>query len=89
MCIKCNCASLACIIQLSRTLNVLVLRSRALNALAQHASNTRVLLQFYHGMYECALLTVNLHVSCTVLTCILMHSFDKNMIDQGAGVEAS
>ena len=39
-CIKCDRAALAYIIQLLLTLNALVLRSRALNALAQHATNT-------------------------------------------------
>ena len=42
------------------------MRSRALNALAQHAMNTGALLQIYQGTYEYAHLTVNLHVSCTV-----------------------
>ena len=58
--------ALNALVQLSHTLNALVLRLRALNALAQHAMNMRFLLQIYQGMYECACLTVNLHVSCTV-----------------------
>ena len=45
------------------------MHSRVLNALVQHAMYMRVLLQIYRGMYECAPLTVNLHVSCTVCTC--------------------
>ena len=42
------------------------MRSRALNALAQHATNMQVLLQIYRGTYKCARLTVNLHASCTI-----------------------
>ena len=59
------------LVQLSRTINALMLHSHALNALVQHAMNTRVLLQIYQGTYECVRLTVNLHVSCTVHTCIV------------------
>ena len=42
------------------------MRSRVLNALAQHIMNTQALLQICRGTYECARLTVNLHVSCTI-----------------------
>ena len=52
VCIKCNCAVLAYIIQLSCTLNALVLRSRTLNAFAQHATNMRVLLQIHRGTHR-------------------------------------
>ena len=71
MTFKCNRPALTCIIQLLRTLNALVLCLHALNALAQRATNTRVLLQIYRDTYECARLTVNLHASCTILNIII------------------
>ena len=58
--------ALNALVQLLRTINALVQRLGALNALAQNTMNTQVLLQIYRGMYECARLTVNLLVSCTV-----------------------
>ena len=50
------------LVKLSRTINAFVLCLHALNVLAQHDNNTRVLLQIHRGMYKCAYLKLALEL---------------------------